>query len=168
MKMIVFPRYLLGVIALAAMANFATSSPVYARMPALRSSGAQSQAEYSPEELELLRAKLLSLVDAVKEMADLLPDGSKDAEKLEKTRKHFEQLSAKELAGLRKTIDPSTIDSERMSRARQTLADYKVSQLGIAQRISRARQNAANGALAPASAGFPVASPFCGPDRLGT
>ena len=167
MKMNVFLRYLLGVTTLVAAAHLTTVNLAYAQAPLSQSSGAQAQTEYAPEELEQLRVKLLGVVDAIKEMADLLPDNAKDVERLEKSRTRIKELSDRELMVLRKSIDPAKIDSDSVGKARQTLADYNASELGMAQKMSRAKQSSKSGAIAPASAGFPTASPFCGANRLG-
>lgn len=164
MKTFVFRRYLLAVVALIAMAQLTTIRVAFAKTPQSQSSGAQ--AEYPPEELELLRAKLLDLVDAVKEVTGLLPDNASNLERLEKARTQIEQFSGTELTSLRRAIDPSLVDWDGLARARQTLSDHKLSELGMAQQKSRARLNSKADAMSPSSAGFPTASPFCG-GRIG-
>jgi len=159
MKKFIFQRYLIGVIALVAAAQLATFNPAYAQAASSQFGEVQGQAEYSSEELESLRAKLVGVADAVIQMAGLLPDNSGNSEKLESARKRIEQLSTGELTALRKAIEPSKIDSIGVEKARQTLADYEVSALGVAQKMSRAKKS---GAFTPTSAGFPDANPFCG------
>ena len=165
MKKFIFQRYPIGVIALVVVAQLATFNPAYAQAASSQVGEMQGQAEYSSEELESLRAKLVGVADAVIQMAGLLPDNGGYSEKLESARKRIEQLSTGELTALRKTIEPSKIDSIGVEKARQTLADYQVSALGIAQKTSRAKKS---GAFTPTSAGFPDKNPFCGSDRLGT
>jgi hypothetical protein len=165
MKTLLVRRYLLALVALIAMAHLLTFSPAYAQAASSQFGEVQGQAEYSSEELESLRAKLVGVADAVIQMAGLLPDNSGNSEKLESARKRIEQLSTRELTALRKTIEPSKIDSIGVEKARQTLADYEVSALGVAQKMSRAKKS---GAFTPTSAGFPAANPFCGSGRRGT
>src|ERR1051326_3785625 len=111
MKKFMLKRFLIGVIALVAAAQLATFSPAYAQAAASQVGEVQGQAEYSPEELESLRAKLVGVADAVIQMAGLLPDNGGYSEKLESSRKRIEQLSTTELTALRKAIEPSKIDS---------------------------------------------------------
>jgi hypothetical protein len=162
MKKPLFSRYLLAVVALIATANLLTFSPAYANPS--KTQGVQEQPEYSSGELESLRAKLVGVADAVSQMAGLLPDNGGYTEKLESARKRIEQLSTSELTALRKTIEPSKIDSIGVEKARQTFADYEARQLGVAQKTSRAKKS---GAFTPTSAGLPDANPFCG-GRLAT
>ena len=162
MKKPLFSRYFLAVVTIIATANLLTFSPAYAKAP--KTQGVQEQPEYSSEELGSLRAKLVGVADAVTQMAGLLPDNGGYTEKLESARKRIEQLSTSELTALRKTIEPSKIDSIGVEKARQTLADYEVSALGVAQKTSRAKKS---GAFTPTSAGLPDANPFCG-GRLAT
>src|SRR5262245_49895123 len=163
MKKFIFQRYLNGVIALVAAAQLATFNPAYAQAASSQFGEVQGQAEYSSEELESLRAKLVGVADAVIQMAGLLPDNGGNSEKLESARKRIEQLSTGELTTLRKAIEPSRIDSSGVEKARQTLAVYEVSALGVAQKKSRAKKS---GAFTTTSAGFPDANPFCGDGRL--
>jgi hypothetical protein len=167
MKMSIFLRRLFAVITVIAMAHLTTIPAAFAKMPHSQSDGAQAQAEYPPEELELLRAKLLDLIDASKDVTGLLPDNASNLERLEKARTQIEQFSDKDLAHLRRSLDPSVVDWAGLERARKTLADYKSSELGQAQQRSRAKLSSGRGAFSPTSAGFPTASPFCGANRFG-
>jgi len=167
MKKPLFSRYFLAVVALIATANLLTFSPAYAKPS--KTQGVQEQPEYPPEELELLRTKFLELFDASRELASLLPDNNTNLERLEKARVQIEQLSSKELSGLRRGIDPSSVDWNTLAKARQTIAN-KSSEIMVAQQKSRAKFKENGGSFSVTSEGFPVASPFClgpfGPEAI--
>jgi hypothetical protein len=163
MKTFVVRRYVAAVIALIAMLNLIAVTPVLAGRRQSGSGGAQGQAEFSPEELEVLRSRLLELFDAIKESDSLLPDNDNTLDNLAKARAQIERFSAKDLTVLRRGLDPSLVDWTKLARARQTLVDYKQSDIGRAQQKAREKEKA----LSPSSAGFPGASPFCGSPRAG-
>jgi hypothetical protein len=165
MKQSIFRRYLPAVLALIVTAQLSIFNSVYAKAPQGQSDGSQTQGEYAPEELELIRTKMLELMDASKELAGLLPDPTNYFEQLEKARVQIEEYSSKDLTAIRKAIDPSRVNWNAIAKARQTLADYKSSELGIAQQKSRAARNS-KGDFSLTSEGFPNASPFCYFDRL--
>ena len=161
MKSFAFRRYLLCVLALVAAAHLTVINPAFARATQLRTDGPQAQVEYSADELQGLRATLLDVVDAVKEMAGLLPDNTKSLERIEELRSQVEQFSAKDLTTFRRAIDPSKFDSAGVARARQSLADRKGSESFLASK----RRASQNSDVAPLSAGFPSV-PVFGNTRL--
>ena len=162
MKIFALRRYLLCLIAFVATAHLTIVNPAFATAPKFTTDGPQAQVEYPAEELELLRATLLNVVDAVKELAGLVPNNTQSLERLEELRTQVEQLSAKDLTTFRRGLDPSKIDSTGLARARQTLADYKHSEPSFAVKSRQSQK----GDVTPSSAGFPNASPSLGP-RIG-
>src|SRR5215471_14750438 len=163
MKLLTTPLRLLSLAALIAMMHFTSGGRVFAQAAGTPSDPSQRQGQYPPEELELLRIELLNLVDAVKEMSGLLPDNTKELERLATAWTQIQQLSTIELNSLRRALDPSKLNSNGLARARLTLLQYRLSAQGIAQAKSRARLDIKDGG--PDSPGFPVAHPFCGPNR---
>ena len=165
MKIFAFRRYLLCVIALVATAHLTIINPAFATATQLRTDGPQAQVEYSADQLEMLRAAMLDVADAVKEMGGLLPDNTKSLERLEELRTQVEQLSAKDLTSFRRAIDPSKLDSSGLARARQTLADYNLSERFLTSK----RRAGQNGDVTLSSAGFPVtpSDTVCGGVRNG-
>src|SRR5262245_18857334 len=146
-----FRRYLVCVIALLAAAHLTIMNSAFARAPH-SADGAQAPVEYSAEELESLRAKLLNVTDAVKDMAGLLQDNTQSLERLEGLRAQLEQLSAKDLTTLRKAMDPSVIDTANVSQAHQILAAHTNGQSFPASK----RHKDKSGDVGPLSAGLPV------------
>ena len=79
-----------------------------------------AQQQYAPEEIELLRIKLLEIVDAVQELAVLM--GTNDyLGRLDAARAHFQHLSANELNSFRSVLDPAKMN-QGLAEARATLA----------------------------------------------
>lgn len=153
MKQSIFRRYLIVVLTLLVTVQLSIFNSVYARSPRAQSTGVQT--EYAPEELELVRTKMLELVDASKEMAGLLPDNY-GLEELERARIQIEQFSSKELTMFRRGLDRSQIDWNRIAKARQTLIDYKAAELA-----SQKTKQKAKGDFSVTSQGFPSSSPVC-------
>ena len=155
MKQSIFRRYPIPILVMLITVQFTIFNSAYARTPQPQSTGGQT--EYAPEELELVRSKMLELVDATKEVAGLLPDNY-GLEELEKARIQIEQFSSKELTMFRRGLDRSQIDWNRVAKARQTLIDYKSNE--AARQKSIAKENA-KGAFSVTSEGFPNSSPVC-------
>jgi hypothetical protein len=81
--------------------------------------------QYSPEEQEFLRAKLLELVDAVQDFSESInPEDLQSAALLDQARQQFKAMQSSELNGLRTLLDPSKMN-EALPRARAVLADFK-------------------------------------------
>ena len=105
------------------------------------------QQQYPPAEIELLRIKLLELVDGVRDFSDsLLPGNSLMVEKLDKAVQQIAEMSPTELNRLRAGLDPSKM-TVGLAEARAALADFKPA-------LELFRQNSA-ATIKPASAGFP-------------
>lgn len=80
--------------------------------------------QYSAEELESTRTKILELLNTVQEFSDtIMPNDKNSAERLDAARKQLEQFSAADLNALRAAIDPSKMND--LSQARAALAEFK-------------------------------------------
>jgi hypothetical protein len=129
--------------------------------------GGQEQDRYSQEELEQTRSALLDLASSVKDLTELAPD-TFDTGTLDEATRQLAELSYKQLGTLRKVLNPAKV-SERLATARATVAEYKLS----VQREGRVQVQSAGrkkgGAVGISSAGFPIATGFCGangPSRI--
>ena len=104
--------------------SIAFISPTNAQS-AIQSKGESDQVQYSADELELLRSKLLELVDTVKDFSETLrPGDAQAADNLARARTQIENYSAKELNSLRASLDPSKINAA-LPGARAVLNDFK-------------------------------------------
>jgi|ERR1051326_755293 hypothetical protein len=93
--------------------------------PVPRTGDSPTGKQYSPEQLEELRSKLLELVDTVKEFSDLLlPEKSDLANQLEQARKEFEQYSPQQLNLFRAAINPAEMNT-RLGEARAALEEFR-------------------------------------------
>jgi hypothetical protein len=118
-------RPLLSVAALFMMLSVFSISPANAQSDGNQLKGAPEQVQYSSDELESLRSKLLELVDTLKDFTDsVTPGDAQAAISLRRARKQVEQYSAKELNALRAAIDPSKINGG-LDAARATLNEFK-------------------------------------------
>lgn len=81
--------------------------------------------QYSSDELEALRSKLLEVVDTVKDFSDTLKPGDvQSANNLSLARTQIEQYTVKQLTELRASLDPSTMNGG-LQNARTVLNDFK-------------------------------------------
>lgn len=87
--------------------------------------GTPTGKQYPAEELEDLRAKLIELVNTVKEFSDLiLPDNIEMARNLNAARKQFEQHSPQQLNIFRATLNPASMDTH-LAKARAVLNEFR-------------------------------------------
>jgi hypothetical protein len=129
----------MGLIALVLTVHVTFSSQAHAETPSIAAakklgnsaSGSAGPAkakgapqQYSAEELELVRSKLLDMVDAVKEFTQLFPSNADNIRNLEAARAHFQQASQKELSAYRDAFDPATMNPG-LADARAVIADFK-------------------------------------------
>jgi hypothetical protein len=104
--------------------SIAFISPTNAQ-DAIRIKGGSDQVQYSADELELLRSKLLELVDTVKDFSETLKPGDvQAADNLARARTQIENYSARELNSLRASLDPSKMNAA-LPDARAVLNDFK-------------------------------------------
>jgi hypothetical protein len=118
-------RRLLSVAALFMMLSVFSTRPANAQSDANQFKGAPEQVQYSSDELESLRSKLLELVDTVNDFSQSLkPGDAQAAASIARARTQIEQYSAKELNSLRASLDPSKLNGE-LAGARDVLNDFK-------------------------------------------
>jgi hypothetical protein len=118
-------RPLLCVAALLTMLTVVSIKPAYAQAQADAPSAEASKAQYSTEELELMRSKLLEMLDTVQDYAtSVMPYDTQSAERLAQARKQIEQFSVKELRAFRAVLDPSKMNAD-LPQARETLESFK-------------------------------------------
>lgn len=150
-------RVLLSVLSIAAVFMFiATLSirPANAQSDAKHVKGSDEPSKYSSDELEALRSKLLEVVDTVKDFSDTLRPGDvQSANNLALARAQIEQYSAKQLAELRVTMDPSKMNGS-LQNARAILNDFKPSIQASYARNSQSTTSM-KGAYMENSAAFP-------------
>lgn len=94
----------------------------------------KAPAEYAPAELELMRAKLLELVDTVREFSDAVsPNDERRAEMLTQSRRRVLALTAEELTSMRAVLNPSNMNAD-LPWARAVLEDFKPALSGLSRR----------------------------------
>jgi hypothetical protein len=149
-------RPLLCVAALLTMLTVVSTKPAYAQTEAAAQSAEAAQAPYSTEELELMRSKILELLDTVQAYsAAVTPFDTRSAESLAQARKQIERFSAKELRAFRAVLDPSKMNAE-LPQARETLEAFKPALQAAA---SRRMQNSLSKGMATSAGLPPVADP---------
>jgi hypothetical protein len=99
--------------------------PANAQSDAPQIKGATDQIQYSSDELESLRSKLLEVVDTVKDFSETLKPGDVQAtNNLSRARTQIEHYSLKQLKSLRATLDPSKMNGG-LENARAVLNEFK-------------------------------------------
>jgi hypothetical protein len=155
-------RRLLSVAVLFMLLSVSSTRPANAQSDANQFKGAPEQVQYSSEELESLRSKLLELVDAVNDFSQSLkPGDAQAASSIARARTQIEQYSAKELNSLRASLDPSKMNGE-LAGAREVLNDFKPS-LQESQARNFKSSVGLKGMMQINSAGFPAVE---GPDAV--
>jgi len=124
-------------------------------VPGAKAQSAQQQ--YAPEELELLRIKLLEIVDAVQELA-ILMGNPEYISRLDASRAHFEHLSTKELNSFRSVLDPSRMNLG-LAEARATIAKERTESADSSTKSNVRRKGRSNGSVSIQSAINPRPSP---------
>ena len=154
-------RRLLSVAALFMMLSVFSTRPANAQSDANQFKGAPEQVQYSSDELESLRSKLLELVDTVNDFSQSLkPGDAQAAASIARARTQIEEYSAKELNSLRASLDPSKLNGE-LAGARDVLNDFKpMLQESQARNFKSA---GLKGMMQINSAGFPAVE---GPDAV--
>lgn len=118
---------LFSAVAAIMMAAIISVNPVYAQNTSIESSQEKTRIQYSAEDLELLRSKMLELLDTVQEFSGtIIPSDRNSAEQLQKARKQLEQFTLKDLSALRAGINPSTMNKD-LGQARAILNEFKPS-----------------------------------------
>lgn len=155
-------RRLLSFAALFIMLSVFSTRPANAQSDANQFKGAPEQVQYSSDELESLRSKLLELVDAVNDFSQSLkPGDAQAASSIARARTQIEQYSAKELNSLRASLDPSKMNGE-LAGARDVLNDFKPA-LQESQARNFKSAVGLKGMMQINSAGFPAVE---GPDAV--
>jgi hypothetical protein len=125
LKLFIAQRPLLSVVALLMMLTVFSIIPANAQSSGNQARETPEQVQYSSEELESLRGKLLELVDTVKDFSETLKPGDvQSANSLSRARVQIEQYSTKELNSLRASLDPSKMNGG-LENARTVLNDFK-------------------------------------------
>lgn len=159
MKLLNAYRSLLSVAAMLIMLTMITIDPAYAQSDNNDTNRTPAQVQYSADELELMRSKLLELLDTVKDLSETVTPGDvQTADNLARARKQIEQFSASELNALRATMDPSKMNVG-LDGARTTLNEFKPALQAF---HDRGKASKADGYI-PTSVGLP---PVEGPDAV--
>ena len=117
-------RALSGVFAALLLLTIIFINPAYAQYTPNEARAEKQQTQYSTEELELLRSKMLELLDTVQDFSGTItPNDAGAAERLQAARKQLEQFTLKDLTALRAGIDPSKMKD--LTQERATLNEYK-------------------------------------------
>lgn len=125
MKQFQVLRALLSVVAIIMVVTIVSINPAYAQYTVNESKADATQIQYSTEELESLRSKMLELLDTVQEFSGtLIPNDAHASERLQAARTQLEQFTLKDLNALRASIDPSKMNKD-LEQARATLNDFK-------------------------------------------
>lgn len=127
MKQFQVLRALLSVVAIIMVVTIVSINPAYAQYTVNESKADATQIQYSTEELESLRSKMLELLDTVQEFSGtIIPNDAHSAERLQAARKQLEQFTLKDLNALRASINPSKMN-KNLEQARATLNEFKPS-----------------------------------------
>lgn len=135
-------RALFTMVALPMVLTIVSTNTAYGQDAPYEARAEKQQVQYPNEELELLRSKMLAVLDAVQEFSSIfVTNYAGDVEQLATVRRHLEQLTSKDLNALRASIDPSTLSDLRQARAR--LNQFKPA-FEAARRQSSKSSNAAS------------------------
>jgi hypothetical protein len=100
-------------------------TPASAQTSSNEPTAVKGQIQYSPEELELLRTKLIELLDTVKDFSDtIIPTDRNSSNQLQAARKQLLLFSLRDLDALRTTIDPSKMN-KGLANSRAVLNNFK-------------------------------------------
>jgi len=110
--------------------------------------------QYSSVELEQTRTQLLDLTDTLQQFAAFAPPDYVDLDSLKSARGQIQQMSLRQLNGIRQGISPSKMSSQ-LTRARQQAAAYS-------QTIAEAKQSGLQPRFTDGTS-FPVVSGLCDP-----
>jgi hypothetical protein len=153
MKNLAPRRPLLGAAALLLALTLVPAVPSRAQSAA-KPGAPPAQTQYTQDELELLRGRLLEMVDTVREFSDAVsPNDARSAESLTQSRERVLKLTAQELNAFRATLDPSKMNAD-LPWAHAVLEDFKPA-LSRMNRREFTSPSFKGGATASASAGFP-------------
>jgi hypothetical protein len=117
-------RALSGVFAALLLLTIIFINPAYAQYTPNEARAEKQQTQYSTEELEMLRSKMLELLDTVQDFSGTItPNDAGAAERLQAARKQLEQFTLKDLTALRAGIDPSKMKD--LTQERATLNEFR-------------------------------------------
>lgn len=98
--------------------------PAYGQNDPNETRAEKPQVQYPSEELELLRSRMLDLLDTVQDFSSIInPNDGGGAERLVAARRYLEQFSLKDLNALRASLDPSKLKD--LTQERSTINDFR-------------------------------------------